>query len=158
MKSLQGHFRDMTTAKEIRLTLKDNDNFLRVLASKSAHHLPHPVSLSLPKTLIFNIESGKGKIGHWVSLLMTKHEALFFDSMGKQLHDINIIKYLLPQYKCVYFNPTQIQHKYSIKCGSFCIAFTKFVKTKSDFKKFINLFSKTNLKKNDIIVENIISK
>ena len=89
---------------------------------------------------------------------MTKHEALFFDSMGKQLRDINIIEYLLPHYKCVYFNPTQIQHNSSIKCGPFCIAFTKFVKNKSDFRKFINLFSKTNLKNNDVIVENIISK
>ena len=57
---LQGHFSDMTSAKQIRLLLRDNDTFLQVLASKSTSHLPPPCSLSLPKTLIINIESKKG--------------------------------------------------------------------------------------------------
>ena len=164
MKFLQGHFRNMwgLSAKQIRLLLRDNDNFHKVLASKSACRLSHPSSLVLPKTLIFNIDSDGGRggeIGHWVSLLMTKHgEALFFDSMGRQLHDVNIIKYLLPHYKYIFFNSTKIQHNSSIKCGLFCIAFTKIVRTKSDYKKFIKLFSKTNLRKNDCIVESLISK
>ena len=120
MKFLQGHFRNMwgISAKQIRLLLRDNDNFHKVLASKSACHLSHPSSLVLPKTLIFNIDSGGGRgeeIGHWVSLLMTKHgEALFFDSMGRQLHDVNIIKYLLPHYKYIFFNSTKIQHNSSM--------------------------------------------
>jgi len=162
VKFSQGPFRNMRglSGKQIRLLLRDNDNFHKVLASKSACHLSHPSSLVLPKTLIFNIDSGRGeKIGHWVSLLMTKRgEALFFDSMGRQLHDVNIIKYLLPHYKYIFFNSTKIQHNSSIKCGLFCIAFTKIVRTKSDYKKFIKLFSKTNLRKNDCIVERLISK
>ena len=138
--------------------MRDNDNFLQVLASKSTCLLPPPLSLSLPKTLIINVESRKGNIGHWVCLLMTRSEVLFFDSMGEQLHDVNIIKFLVPHYKCIFFNPSKIQHNSSVKCGLFCVAFTKFVKSKSDFKKFIRMFSKTDLKKNDYIARKMIWK
>jgi hypothetical protein len=158
VKSSQGHFSDMMSAKQIRLLLKDNDNFLCVLAGKNACHLPSPSSLSLPKTLIINVQSKKGKIGHWVCLLMTISEALFFDSMGEQLYDMNIIKYLLPHYNCIFFNHTKIQHNSSVKCGLFCVTFTKFVKSKSDFKQFIEMFSKTDLKKNDCIAQKMIWK
>ena len=154
---LQGHFSDMTSAKQIRLLLRDNDTFLQVLASKSTSHLPPPCSLSLPKTLIINIESKKGgKIGHWVGLLMTSSEAIYFDSMGERLYDENIIKYLLSHYNCIFYNPLKIQHKSSVKCGLFCVAFVKFVKSKGDFKQFIEMFTKVDLKKNDCIVQKMI--
>lgn len=156
VRSSQGHFSDMLSAKQIRLLLRDNNNFLKVLASKSICNIPPPYSLSLPRSLIINIKAKKGRIGHWVSLLLTSNEAIYFDSMGKQLYDVCIIKYLLNHYNCIIFNPIKIQHNTSVKCGLFCVAFVKFVKSKSDFKQFIEMFSKTDLKKNDFIVEGMI--
>merc|ERR1712073_89842 len=87
----------MGSAKEIRHYLAENTTFLKVIRSRKLSRFPSPSTFRLPKTLIVHSTSSsnggkeeKDKIGHWISILLTDNEALFFDSFGRKPNDLNI--------------------------------------------------------------------
>ena len=99
-----------------------------------------------------------GTIGeHWVAIKMTKHDCFYFDSFGLKIIEENIKKFASNYDKVIYSNRC-IQDFRSEKCGQFCIAFLKNVKTVNQYDRFINMFDDCNLYMNDFIVHDIVKK
>ena len=46
-----------------------------------------------------------------------------------------------------------IQHITSVKCGEFCVAFIKSVRSKNDYEQFLSHFNSLKLEVNDYIVD-----
>ena len=141
----------MTSEKDLKKLLINSDIFIGTYSSEKLPTFPHIDSV--PKAMIVNIVEEGGKSGHWVAILMTKLECLFFDSTGRKLKETNLIEYLSAHYDYVVFNPNRLQHVKSDKCGQFCALFVMCVKNSCDFKKFVNSFFRCDLMKNDLVLQ-----
>merc|ERR1711954_300928 len=107
---------------------------------------------------IYYIKVGHNKIcaqvGHKVG---HKSGAHLFLRFGLKIIEENIEKFASNYDKVIYSNPC-IQDFRSEKCGHFCIAFLKNVKTVNQYDRFINMFDDCNLYMNDFIVHDIVKK
>ena len=91
--------------------------------------------IKLPASLIINNDISSKKGDHWLSLVITKHQAFYFDSFGLPIIDREILAFLSKQkYRKVTYSIKCIQSIYSDKCGLFCILFVKIVKSKKNIK------------------------
>ena len=136
-------------ANEINRLLVNEKNFIGVFALDK---LPKK-KVNRPVSMIINNEVSGEKGEHWVSLVMLKKQAYYFDSFGLQIIDKQILSFLAKQkITKVIFSTKCIQSITSDKCGLFCILFVKTVKNKNQYKKFLNLFSENQLSINDHLV------
>ena len=110
----------------------------------------------LPSSMIVNTDISIKSGDHWLGLILSKNKCFYFDSFGLPIIDTSIVKYLKPHYKSVTYSDICIQDVESNKCGEFCIAFIKHVKSKSSYKKFLSHFNLVNVKENVIIIDNWI--
>ncbi len=142
----------MTHANTINFWLKNQDHFLGCFKPSNLPRFPN----SFPKSLIIYInENGNDNIGHFVAVLLQKNYVIYFDSFGFKFILENIKQYLKSFYINVkiYSYMFPLQHVQSVKCAHFCTIFVLHVKNLKDFKKYLNIFQKTNLLKNDDVLE-----
>lgn len=109
---------------------------------------------SFPKSLIINTATSEHSGEHWVGLVLYKNRCYYFDSFGLPIMKANILQFL-DRYKKVTYSDVCIQNTFSDYCGKFCIAFIKYVYSKSSYNQFLSRFDFVKLYKNDLIVENI---
>ena len=79
-----------------------------------------------------------------------KNEIVYLDSFGVE-HIPEEIKEFIKN-KNIKTNIFQIQGNNSIMCGYFCIGFTDFMSAGKKLSDYTNLFSPSDLKKNDSII------
>ena len=137
---------------EIENILLTSKNFLGCFPMNELPPFPH----TLPSSLIVNTDISTGRGEHWLGLVLTKNKCFYFDSFGAPIIEDIIISYLQQKYTKVIINNECIQHTFSTSCGLFCIAFIKYVKTKSNFETFISRFNLHNVLDNDKIVLSLI--
>lgn len=141
----------MTHASTIHRWLQEEKHFLGCFKSSKLPKFPS----SFPKSLIINIDED-ANIGHFVALLLQDTYVIYFDPLGLRPPLNENIKYYL---KSVYLNVRfysclfPLQHDFSVKCGEFCSIFILRVKNVNNFKTYLNIFHKSNLWRNDVIVD-----
>lgn len=110
-------------------------------------------------SLIFNLSKHDEPGTHYVAVLFNNNNIYYFDSYGKSL-STKTIKQNLEKYKLpIYYHKRSIQHKNSIYCGFFSLAYLKarLVK-KITPSKFYSMFNSPPNKQNDKIVLNFLLK
>ena len=138
-------------SNEIEAILRKNKQFLGCFAWDQ---LP-PFPSSLPKSLIINTAKSDTRGEHWVAIVLQKKQCFYFDSFGLPIINDYILEFIRDAYNKVTYTDNCIQSANSDMCGKFCIAFIKYVHSKSSYNTFIEQFDFENLYKNDEIVENI---
>ena len=83
-------------------------------------------------------------------ILLKKNEIVYLDSFGVE-HIPEEIKEFIKN-KNIKTNIFQIQGNNSIMCGYFCIGFIDFMSAGKKLSDYTNLFSPSDLKKNDSII------
>lgn len=110
-----------------------------------------------PASFIINNDVSSKNGDHWIALVLTKHQAFFFDSFGLPIIDKQILSFLSRQkIKKVTYSTKCIQSITSNKCGLFCILFIKVVKCKKMYEFYLEMFCETNLAINDQLVVNYL--
>ena len=142
----------MTSSSEIEAYFVNNTQFLGCF---SIDNLPLRVK-QFPSSLIINTDPTTKPGDHWLAIHMTKTKCFYFDSFGLGIIDQNIIDFLKQYYKRVTISNVCIQHYDSDKCGLYCTAFIKNVKSKNTYKQFISNFNFVNLLNNDKIVLSLL--
>lgn len=112
--------------------------------------------------IIFNTGRSNTEGEHFVAIKVTKKNVFYFDSFGEPPSNKDISNFLLAIIgrKKFEYNISPIQDDSSNFCGFYCLAYLMSAKKKWSFKRFKNLFSIQNKKKNDskvikFIVRNI---
>jgi len=109
-------------------------------------------------SVIFNLSKHYEKGSHYVAVLFRKKDILYFDSYGKSLTNKYIKNYLKTFNKPVMYQTIKIQHKNSIFCGFYCLAYLKAVqKYNLPVLKFLKMFEYPATTKNDTIVTNFLT-
>ena len=144
------HFNAMNS-NEIEAILRRNKQFLGCFAWDQ---LP-PFPSSLPKSIIINTAKSDSRGEHWVAIVLQKKQCFYFDSFGLSIINDYILEFIRDAYNKVTYTDNCIQSANSDMCGKFCIAFIKYVHSKSSYNTFIEQFDFVKLYKNDEIVENI---
>ena len=142
----------MTSSIDIENYLKDQRGFLGCFA---CNDLP-PFPRKFPVSMIINTHRKNQAGEHWLGLILTKSQCLYFDSFGVGITEESIVSYLQQKYEKVTINNECIQHLYSESCGLFCIAFIRNVKSNASFETFISNFNLLDLLENDNIVLNLL--
>ena len=134
---------------EIEHNLKHDKYFMGCFASDLLPSFPN----SFPKTLIINTKPSNMKGEHWVALVLKKKKCFYFDSFGVPILNDDILQFLQDYYKVTY-SDVCIQSVNSEKCGKFCIAFVKAVRSKQSYSEFLSNFNFIDLASNDLLIEN----
>ena len=134
---------------EIEHNLKHDKYFMGCFASDLLPSFPN----SFPKTLIINTKPSNMKGEHWVALVLKKKKCFYFDSFGVPILNDDILQFLQDYYKVTY-SDVCIQSVNSEKCGKFCIAFVKTVRSKHSYSEFLSNFNFIDLASNDLLIEN----
>ena len=134
---------------EIEHNLKHDKYFMGCFASDLLPYFPN----SFPKTLIINTKPSNMKGEHWVALVLKKKKCFYFDSFGVPILNDDILQFLQDYYKVTY-SDVCIQSVNSEKCGKFCIAFVKTVRSKQSYSEFLSNFNFIDLASNDLLIEN----
>ena len=87
---------------------------------------------------------------HWIALLCSISEIVYFDSFGVK-HVPEEIKEFIGN-KNIIANIFQVQANNSVMCGNFCIGFIDFMLAGKNLTDFTSLFSPNDFKKNDSII------
>ena len=116
-----------------------------------------PIFKQFPVFVIVNTQKSIKRGGHWVALLITKQDFLYFDSFGLPFLELELERYF-KKYKRhrVLFSRKCIQDVQSVSCGLFCIAFVKNVRSPISYNTFLDKFDGVNLFENDKIVKSLI--
>ena len=138
-------------SNEIEAILRRNKRFLGCFAWDQ---LP-PFPSSLPKSLIINTAKSDSRGEHWVAIVLQKKQCFYFDSFGLPIINDYNLEFIRDAYNKVTYTDNCIQSANSDMCGKFCIAFIKYVHSKSSYNTFIEQFDFVKLYKNDEIVENM---
>ena len=85
----------------------------------------------------------------WVALYVNNKIVTYFDSFGVEHFAKEIMKFIVQ--KKIIVNIYRIQAYDSIMCGYFCIGFINFMFNGKSLKDYTDLFSPSDLKKNDNI-------
>ena len=138
---------------EIDRLLANEKNFVGTFALDK---LPQK-KIKVPASFVINNDISSKKGDHWVSLVLTKNGAFYFDSFGLPIIDKQILSFLSRQkFKKVVYSTKCIQSISSDKCGLFCILFIKIVKNKKKFERYLEMFSDKNLALNDQFIVNYL--
>ena len=110
---------------------------------------------NLPKKIkdgayVINLDEYADIGTHLIALFCNRNEIVYLDSFGVE-HIPEEIKEFIKN-KNIKTNIFQIQGNNSIMCGYFCIGFTDFMSAGKKLSDYTNLFSPSDLKKNDSII------
>lgn len=107
---------------------------------------------------IINMSDSNQPGTHWISLIINhnKKKCYYFDSYGIIYPEI--VSKIFNNYTIIY-NKTQIQDINNKCCGWFCIYFIYFmIHNNNNLSKFIKIFNKKELTKNDDILVDYFEK
>lgn len=101
--------------------------------------------------LIFNLSKHDSKGSHFVAIFASENEIIYFDPFGDKLDNKFILMFINSNKKNRKFitNKKTIQSCSSIFCGFYCLGFLLSQKLQFNLKKFLKLFSSTDLENND---------
>ena len=112
-----------------------------------------------PFALIVNTDPSSKPGTHWVAIVCDKRRHIeFFDSFGELPTVRNIQQYIKRSSKSSCYSTTQLQSVRSISCGLFAIGFIKARFRGLTLDDFINLFDQKNLRQNDILIDEFVSR
>ena len=97
---------------------------------------------------MINLDDKKGT--HWVSSVIDKNVAVYFDSFGTEYIPQEVLSKIKD--KSVTHNIFRIQDDDSITFGFYCISFIKYMLAGKTLLDYTNLFSLNDYKKNDKII------
>ena len=93
-------------------------------------------------SLIVNL-SREGEIGtHFIAIIISSNQILYFDSFGIQNTNDDIKKYLKKYKRKISYSKNQIQHLSSSHCAFFCISFVLSIENWISPKLYFKLFDK----------------
>ena len=106
-----------------------------------------------PQAFIVNTEPSTSAGEHWTALIVSDNDCLFFDSLGDEMKNIDLLERLkslgVAQYK---YNSCKIQSIFSNNCGYYCVAFILSFIRGFSYASFMNNFvSEFEQKKNYVI-------
>lgn len=149
----------------VGLTNKQLEDLGKKIFCKS-HFLGVFPADSMPKianlkqsSLIFNLSKHNEPGTHYVAVLFHNNSIFYFDSYGKPITKKHI-KQTLTKYKIpIYYHKRPIQHKNSIYCGFFSLAYLKARQiNKMTPTQFFSMFNFPPNKQNDDIVFKFLLK
>jgi len=116
-----------------------------------------------PKSLnafIVNTDVSSKPGDHWVAFVIDEQDnCIYFDSFGIQIICLSMLEALdrmaIPYYK---YNCKEIQPLHSENCGWYAIAYIISFCFKIPYDDFLDLFSESDKRNNDIICYEFISK
>lgn len=113
---------------------------------------------NLPTAFVVNIcdSSRSDDLCHWIGIWIGKENTEFFDSGGgddSYRSNEHIKRFVDLQKKTVVFNSQQIQSYTSDRCGKFVLCFLHAKAIDLKLSLFLSVFHKTNLEKNDVIID-----
>jgi hypothetical protein len=104
-------------------------------------------------SIIFNLSNHDEPGSHYIAIHIKPKEIIYFDSYGKKLTNKYIKKYLKHFKKPILYHTKKIQHKESIFCGLFSLAYLHAVQNlKLPISTFYNFFQYPATMLNDTIV------
>ena len=99
---------------------------------------------------VINLDNKNSKETQLVSLFVNKNIAIYFDSFGIEYIPEEVLNKIKD--KSITHNTYRIQDNESNTCGFYCLAFIKYMLTRTNLLDYTNLFSPNDYKKNDKIV------
>ena len=130
---------------QIEKILAADEQFLGCFAVDMLPTFPN----QYPRSMIINTDIASKPGDHWLGLVLGKDKCFYFDSFGVPILDKNIKSYLKKRYNSAYVSDKCIQDISSELCGKFTIAFVSYVRSVSQYKKFLSIFDEKNLQNND---------
>jgi len=128
-------------------------SFLGVYPSDSMPAIKNFKSTSI----IFNLSKHSEAGTHYIAVFFNNNKIFYFDSYGKKLTNYNIKKNLSQFNLPIYYHKRTIQHKSSIFCSLFALAYLKVTqKNKKPPSYFYTLFKHPPSKENDKIVTKVL--
>ena len=132
-------------SSEIEKILADDDQFLGCFPLDMLPAFPN----QFPRSMIINTDVASMPGEHWLGLVLGKYKCFYFDSFGLPILDENIKSFLKKRYNSACVSDKCIQATSSELCGKFTIAFVTYVRSVSQYNKFLSIFDNKNLQKND---------
>ncbi len=115
--------------------------------------LPKTPVNRFPSHLCFNHGDSSTPGFHWSSLLIEDGSIEICDSTGREPQDKRLFKYLdLYKNARIWFNRVPLQDERSFTCGFFVLSHAHFRTRGVTRERWLQMFSRTNLLKNDDIV------
>ena len=99
---------------------------------------------------VINLDEYPDIVTHWVALYVYNKTVTYFDSFGVEHIPKEIMKFIAS--KKIITDIYRIQAYDSIMCDYFCIGFINFMFNGKSLTDYTNLFSPSDLKKNDDII------
>ena len=99
---------------------------------------------------VINLDNKNSKETQLVSLFVNKNIAIYFDSFGIEYIPEEVLNKIKD--KSITHNTYRIQDNESNTCGFYCLAFIKYMLTRTNLLDYTNLFSPNDYKKNDKII------
>ena len=96
---------------------------------------------------VINLSNKNSKGTYWVSLLIDRNTAVYFDSFGSKYIPLETLNKIID--KSITHNIFRIQDNESLMCGICCIAFIEYMLAGKTLLDYTNLFSLNDCKKND---------
>jgi len=110
-------------------------------------------------SLIFNLSKHNEKGTHYIAVYIKSKEILYFDSYGKKLTNKYIKSRLKKLNKPILYQTKKIQHKDSIFCGFYCLAYLHSVQNlQLPIRLFYKMFQYPPSLTNDKIVTTFLTK
>ena len=101
---------------------------------------------------VINLNDKQSKSTPWVSLVIDRSTALYFDSFRIEYIPQELLNKIKD--KSITRNILRIQFQDSIICRFYCIAFIEYMIAGKTLLNYTNLFSPNDYKKNDKIIRN----
>jgi hypothetical protein len=109
-------------------------------------------------SVIFNLSKHDESGSHYIAILFKQKEILYFDSYGKKLTNKYIKTYLRQFNKPILYHTKKIQHKDSIFCGLFSLAYLHAIQNlKIPLSTFYKFFQYPASMLNDKIVTHFLA-
>ena len=109
------------------------------------------------QAFIVNIDTYDKSGSHWTALLIEDGKCLFFDPLGLECVNIDLLNQLKALGFISYtFNRKQIQPIKNNNCGYYCIAFIVYMLKEKNFTSFLSYFDENSDANNEICYEIIL--
>lgn len=114
--------------------------------------------VTLPCSVIINLDSSKQKGSHWVCIhIDVQEKAEYFDSYGFPPTNPEFVSFMLKNSKIWTYNTCGLQDYFSSVCGNYCIVYLYFKTRHYTMRDFLGLFSNDRLN-NDSLIRYLYNK
>lgn len=120
------------------------------------NRLPPFPKKQLPRSLIVNTDQSHESGNHWIAMILTRKNCLYFDSFGVGVLESDILKFIEEGYNSYIHSVKEIQAINSEKCGQFCVGFILQVTNVKTYASFLKDFTSKNKMENDVKVNQFL--